>query len=128
MSQVRLGNELSDQWLDSGIAQGRVLSPLLFNVLVDGLAAEVQLASPRVLLPGNFQCRFTGQLYADDLALVANSPMDLQTALNAIHRWGCQFRFKFGVGPTKSAVMVFGPRRRLPDLDGWGKSASGVIM
>ena len=106
VSQVRLGNELSDQWLDSGIAQGRVLSPLLFDLLVDGLAAEVQLASPGVLLPGNFQCRFTDQLNADDLVLVADSPLDLQTALNAVHRWGCRFRFKFGVGPTKSAVMV----------------------
>ena len=41
----------------------------------------------------------------------------LQTALNAVHRWRCRFRFKFGIGPTKSAVMVFGPRRRLPDFD-----------
>ena len=110
-SQVRMGNELSDQWLDSGIAQGRVLSPLLFNLLVDGLPAEVQVASPGVHLPGNVQCRFTDHLYADDLVLVADSPLDLQTALNAVHRWECRFRFKFGVGPTKSAVMVFGPRR-----------------
>ena len=117
VSQVRLGNELSDQWVDSGIAQGRVLSPLLFNLLVDGLATEVQLASPGVHLPGNAQCRFTDQLYADDLVVVADSPQDLQTALNAVHRWGCRFRFKFGVGPTKSAVMVFGPRQRLPDFD-----------
>ena len=117
VSQIRLGNELSDQWLDSSIAQGRVLSPLLDNLLVDGLAVEVQLASPGVLLPGNFQCRFTDQLYADNLVLVADSPLDLQTALNAVHRWGCRFRFKFGVGPTKSTVMVFGPRRRFPDLD-----------
>ena len=28
---------------------------------------------------------------------------------------GCRFRFRFGVGPNKSAVMVFGPRRRVPD-------------
>ena len=54
----------------------------LFNLLVDGLAAEVQLA---VDLPGNVQCRFTDQLYADDLVLVADSPQDLQTALNAVH-------------------------------------------
>ena len=63
------------------------------------------------------QCRFTDQLYADDLVLVADSPLDLQTALNAAHRWECRFRFRFGVGPTKSAMMVFGPRRRLADCD-----------
>ena len=68
-------------------------------------------------MPGNVQCRFTDQLYADGLVLVADSPLDLQSVLNAVHGWGCRFRFKFGVGPTKSAVMVFGPRRRLPDFD-----------
>ena len=81
------------------------------------LQHRFQLASPGVHLPGNVQCRFTDQLYADDLVLVTDSPLDLQTALNAVHRWWCRFRFKFGVGSTKSAVMAFGPRRRLPDFD-----------
>ena len=71
VSQVRLGSELSDQWLDSGIAQGRVVSPLLFNLLVDGLAAEAQRASPGVLLPRSVQSRFSEQLYAGDLVFVA---------------------------------------------------------
>ena len=30
-SQVRVGSSLSQPWFDSGIAQGRVLSPLLFG-------------------------------------------------------------------------------------------------
>ena len=100
-----------------GHCSREVLSPLLFNLLVDGLAAEVQLACAGFHLPGNVQCWFTDQLCADDLVLVADSPLDLQSALNAVHRWGCRLRFKFGVGPTKSAVMVFGNRRRLPDFD-----------
>ena len=41
-SQVRVGSSLSHPWFDSGIAQGRVLSPLLFNLLVNGLAAAVR--------------------------------------------------------------------------------------
>ena len=40
---------------------------------MDGVAAEVHLASPRVHLPGNVQCRFT-DLHADDL-FVADSPI-----------------------------------------------------
>ena len=35
-SQVRSGSDLSETWQDSGIAQGKVLSPLLFNILVGG--------------------------------------------------------------------------------------------
>ena len=43
-SQVRSGASLSAPWTDTGIAQGRVLSPLLFNLLVNGLAASVRQA------------------------------------------------------------------------------------
>ena len=114
VSKVRLGGDLSEPWPDSGIAQRRVLSPLLFNLLVGGLAVAVHHASPGVLLPGSVD-RFTAQLYADDLVIAAESPSDLQTAFNAVSEWGFRFRFRFGVGPTKSAVMVFWPRRRVPD-------------
>ena len=44
--------------------------------------------------------RFTDQLYADDLVVTAECQHELQVALDA--------------GPTKSAVMVFGPRRSVP--------------
>ena len=34
LSQVRLGGPVSSPWVDSGIVHGRVLSPLLFNLLI----------------------------------------------------------------------------------------------
>ena len=34
-------------------------------------------------------------------------------ALDAVHAWGVRWRFSFGVDPTKSATMVFGPLRAL---------------
>ena len=40
--QVRLGALLSEAWEDRDIAQGRVLSPLLFDLLIDGLAHAVR--------------------------------------------------------------------------------------
>ena len=36
-------------------------------------------------------------------------------ALDAVHAWGVRWRFSFGVGPTKSATVVFGPLRGCPD-------------
>ena len=39
----------------------------------------------------------------------------LQHALDVVHAWGLRWRFSFGIGPTKSAVMVFGPLRGRPD-------------
>ena len=113
-SQVRIGSDLSEPWQDSGIAQGRVLSPLLFNILVDGLARAVHDACPGVSLMASWDSRFAGQLYAEDLVVVADSAADLQTGLDAVSAWRFRYRFTFGVGPSKSAAMIFGPRRNLP--------------
>ena len=112
-SQVRCGSSLSEPWVDSGIAQGRVLSPLLFNLLINSLIASVRQVAPGVQFCSS-SLRVPGQLYADDLELSAECEFDLQVALDAVARWGRQWRFSFGIGPTKSAVMVFGPRRSIP--------------
>ena len=48
LSQVRLGGSVSPPWVDSGIAQGRILSPFLFNMLVDSHAATLRSAIPGV--------------------------------------------------------------------------------
>ena len=82
----------------------------------DDLEQNVHLASPRVHLPGNVQCQFTDQLYADDL-LVADSPLDLQTALNTVHRWGVSVPLQIWRWPHQISSDGVRARRRLPDLD-----------
>ena len=111
-SQVRVGSSLSEPWFDSGIAQGRVLSPLLFNLLVNGLAAAVRRSAPGAQFSPS-GVRFSCQLYADDVVLPADSVLDLKAALEAVSEWGRKWRFTFGISPTKSAVMIFGPRSRV---------------
>ena len=73
---------------DTGIAQGRVLSPLLFNLLVNSLAAAIRRASSGVRLVPSSDFRLTAQLYADDLVVFAESEADLQVALDAVTRCG----------------------------------------
>ena len=85
------GDSLSAPWTDTGIAQGRVLSPLLFNLLVNGLAASVRQAAPGVQF--GVSHRFTDQLYADDLVVTC---------------WGHQWRFSFGIGPTSLPLWFLG--------------------
>ena len=53
----------------------------------------------------------SGQLHADDLVIFAESQADLQAAPDVIHAWSVRWRFCFGIGPTKSSAMVFGPVR-----------------
>ena len=48
------------------------------------------------------------------LVVLGESEADLQLALDAVTRWGRQWRVSFGVGPEKSAVMIFGPARSRP--------------
>ena len=66
---------------------------------------------PVSFVDGSWDSRFAGQLYTDDLVVVADSAADLQTGLDAVSAWGFRYRFTFGVGPSKSAAMIFGPRR-----------------
>ena len=89
---------MSEPWEDKGIAQGRVLSPLLFGLLIDGLAHAVHESVPSVRLSPNCDWKFCGQLYADDFVLAAECELDLQTSLDAVSVCGHRFMFKFGVG------------------------------
>ena len=58
--------------------------------------------------------RVTVLLYADDLVIFADTQAELQRALDAVASWGAKWRFAFGAGEDKSAVMVVNPGRSLP--------------
>ena len=111
-SQVRTGASLSAPWDETGIAQERVLSPLLFNLLVNGLEASVRQAARGVQFGSSL--RFTDKLFADDLVVPAECQHYLQVAFDVVSAWGHRWRFSFWIGPTKSAPMVFGPRTSVP--------------
>ena len=108
---------LSRPWVDTnGVRQGSVLSTILFNLVIDSLAPCIRRACPGVALgpsPGAPRC--TLLLYADDLVILAETPQALQAALEAISRWARLWRFTFGIGPSKSAVLIVNPPRVLPE-------------
>ena len=60
--------------------------------------------------PGPSAPRVTLLLYADDLVILADDAATLQRALDAIGNWGARWRFSFGIGPEKTAVMLVGSR------------------
>ena len=60
--QLRVRGDVSPPCVDTGIAQGRMLSPLLFNLLVNSLAAAIRRASPGVRLVSSSDFRLTDQL------------------------------------------------------------------
>jgi Reverse transcriptase (RNA-dependent DNA polymerase) len=87
----------------SGVPQGSVLAPRLFNIYVSDVPKTV----------GTSQA-----LYADDTAILASGrnaesvSRRLQTAVDALEDWYVEWRFD--VNPEKSTAVVFQRRRLLP--------------
>ena len=112
---VRWGRETSKPFkVSNGVRQGGILSPLLFNLYVDGLS--------RKLTKVNVGCKLNGHtmnhlLYADDLVLLAPSPKALQRLIDNCCEFGEANDISFNA--AKSALMVFKSTRtktRTPTL------------
>ncbi len=95
----------------SGVKQGYPLIPTLFGVLIDALDGWL---SHRAAAAGVFIARegggtrlLSGLIYADDLALVANSPSHLQALIDNLSEFcACPGLM---ISATKTQVMQFLP-------------------
>ena len=63
LPHVRVGDAHSHSWVDTGVAQGRVLSHLLFSLLVNRVATDIRRCCPRVRLHHSSSLKFVCQLY-----------------------------------------------------------------
>ena len=70
VSQIRLGGSVSSPCVDSGLAQGRILSSFLFNLLIGRFAVAFRSAIPGVSLVASDSFRHACQLHADDLVVL----------------------------------------------------------
>ena len=103
-SVVRDGALTSDSFpIRRGVAQGCVLSPLLFAIYVDGLLDQLQeaLDAQQLNLPAN------ALAFADDLVLLARSPEHLRLLLRIVENWCTDSSMQISVSKTK--VMPIGP-------------------
>ena len=97
------GVESSSRPIQSGVPQGSILSPILFNVLLHDIP---QVASISI------------SLFADDIAIystgddIPNLLNALQNYLNQISSWLTQWYQK--LNPSKSKIMFFSQSTQLP--------------
>ena len=122
-SRVLLNGQLHTPWIGVplGLRQGCVLSPLLFNLYLNGVLEALDGAG------GGTRHRWYDTeehrerevniatlAYADDLVLLAEDGSALQCMLDALQRECSQWRLRVNISKTK--IMVLGPHRSTRSL------------
>jgi len=109
MSAVRIDGDLSEWFITiSGIMQGCVLSPLLFNILLEVVIALA-------LENNEFDAKVSGFCisnlrFADDICLIAEGNDDLQQTVDKVYTTGN--RFGLEVNRTKTEVQCIGQEKQ----------------
>ncbi|KAH9274963.1 hypothetical protein BASA83_002675 [Batrachochytrium salamandrivorans] len=103
-ARARAGSLLSDPFpIQRGVRQGCPLSGLLFNLFIndilDGVAPITVPGLPQDTNP------IRGLMYADDVAVFADSEQSLLAASTAIEQWAIQWEMQFGV--AKCGIISF---------------------
>lgn len=116
-SAVRVNGELTS-WFTTrvGVRQGCVISPQLFNILLE-------LVMLYALHDCNIGVNILGQLinnlrFADDIALIANSPKDLQTLVNLVHKSSSAFGLKINIAKTEVQAISKEPKKLNINISG----------
>ncbi|KAH9276734.1 histone H2B.1 [Batrachochytrium salamandrivorans] len=103
-ARARAGSLLSDPFpVQRGVRQGCPLSGLLFNLFINDILNGV---AP-ITVPGLPQDTnpIRGLMYADDVAVFADSEQSLLAASTAIEQWAIQWEMQFGV--AKCGIISF---------------------
>ena len=100
---VKLHNHLTN-WFDSnvGVRQGDTLSPTLFNLFVNTLAAEIKELNCGIKI-GDTTVSIL--LYADDIVLIAETETSLQKMLDTVYKW-CQ-KWQLNINCSKTQIVHF---------------------
>ena len=96
--------------VNTGVREGSTLSPLLYILFIDGLLDELRKRKLGVLIRNKSTALKTwvgGLMYADDLALVAKGPGELQLMMDVVTEYAKKWRFEINPKTDKTSVLAF---------------------
>jgi hypothetical protein len=102
-SRVRVYNTESDTFpVSTGVKQGAILSPVLFNIVLDAVLKQsmeedlgVKVFSPLA------DKSITDMDYADDIALVSDNAVNMQSLMDRLSNHAARVGLQISVGKTK---------------------------
>ena len=99
-------NGFNTAWfnVETGLKQGCILSPLLFNLYINDLSGEIKMSGKGVIIGDE---RVAILLYADDICLLAESEEDLQSLLDILSGWCSKWCMQ--VNTEKTQIVHFRP-------------------
>ena len=126
-SCVRNNNQLSDFFTcNAGVRQGENLSPLLFSIYLNDFESYVsrhyqglsvisnETANNVSIDDAEVYLRLFVLLYADDTIVMAESPEELQRAINAVANYCDKWNLTINRNKTKIVIFSRGKVRRCP--------------
>ena len=108
---LKINNKLTQFFkYEKGVIQGNPLSPILFNIYINDLFAELEkVNNSPVTLDGNN--RIYALMFADDLIILSTSKKGLQDSLNVLEPYCVKWDLEVNLKKTKCVVFTRGNRK-----------------